>query len=69
VTHEEEIVTGYLKAILAFVALLVTNIATDLTTGNEPWPSDGGEWARWLLTIVLGTWLVYQVPNTPSAKV
>lgn len=53
----------YTKAILAFISLVVTNIAADLTAGNEPWPQSGGEWARWLLTIILGTWLVYQLPN------
>ncbi|QEA10796.1 holin [Mycobacterium phage Weirdo19] len=60
--------SAYLKAILAFVSLLVTNIAADLTAGGQPWPTDGGEWARWLLTITLGTWLVYQLPNSAHPR-
>lgn len=53
---------GALKAIGAFVFLLITNVATNLTTGGEAWPTDGGQWARWGLTTVLGTWLVYALP-------
>lgn len=53
----------YWKAILAFLGLLATNAATDLMQSGEPWPADGGEILRWLISIVAGTWLVYQVPG------
>lgn len=59
--------SSYTKAILAFFALLLTNVATQLTTVGVPWPVTGSEWARFLVSTTLGTWLVYQVPNRPAA--
>ena len=56
----------YTKSILAFIALFVTNVATQLTTTGVPWPVTGGEWARFVVTTGLGTWLVYQIPNRPT---
>lgn len=53
----------YLKAILAFLSLFATNVATQLTMSGVPWPVDIGQWARFVFTTLLGTWLVYQVPN------
>ncbi|MCV7255703.1 hypothetical protein H7J86_26410 [Mycobacterium hackensackense] len=50
------------KSILAFLALFTTNVAVQLTTVGVPWPVDGGQWARFLLTTALGTWLVWQGP-------
>ena len=59
----------YVKSILAFLALVLTNVATQLTTTGTAWPTDGGEWVRFAVTTVLGTWLVYQVPNRTSDPV
>lgn len=59
----------YTKAILAFISLLATNVATELTQDGVVFPSDGGEWARWLVSILGGTWLVYQLPNARSTTV
>lgn len=57
------------KAILAFGALLATNVATQLTTASAPWPTDGGEWLRFALTTAGGTWLVWQGPrNKPKRR-
>lgn len=50
------------KALLAFLGILVTNAFADLQSGR-PWPENGGEWLRWGLTIVGGTYLVYRIPN------
>jgi hypothetical protein len=52
------------KSVLAFLGLLATNIATELMQHDTAWPTNGGEWARWVLTIVLGTLGVYSLPNT-----
>ncbi len=60
--------SAYVKAITAFLALLLTNIAADLTAGGQPWPTTGGEWVRWFVTITLGTWLVYQLPNSQQQR-
>ncbi|UOW93097.1 hypothetical protein SEA_NOSHOW_28 [Mycobacterium phage NoShow] len=54
---------AYTKAILAFLSLLATNVATEVTQDGVVFPTDGGEWARWAISIIGGTWLVYQLPN------
>jgi hypothetical protein len=59
---------SYLKAVLAFLSLLATNVATNLTTNSEAWPTNVHEWVRWTVTIVLGTWLVWQVPNRDTGR-
>lgn len=59
--------TGYWKSILAFFALVLTNVAMQLTTTGVPWPTSGGEWTRFGLTTLLGTWLVYQGPRNKTA--
>lgn len=50
------------KAVLAFLAIVATNAFADLHSGR-PWPEDGGEWLRWALTIIVGTYAVYRIPN------
>lgn len=57
-------VSEYWKSILAFLGLVATNAAASLMQYEVPWPLTGGDWARWLVSIVAGTWLVYRVPNT-----
>lgn len=59
---------AYAKTIFAFLALLVSNAVASLMQSGEPWPTDGGQWARWGLTIVLGTLGVYGIPNTTTSS-
>lgn len=49
------------KAIMAFIALLVTNAVTDLMQDGHPFPTNWGDGARWLLSIALSTAAVYGV--------
>lgn len=56
----------YWKSILAFAGLVATNASASLMQTGEPWPTDGGQWARWAVTTVAGTWLVYQKRNAPK---
>lgn len=57
------------KSLLAFGVLFISNVATQLTTVGVPWPVDGGQWARFLLTTALGTYVVWQGPsNKPRTK-
>lgn len=64
-----ELLRPYWKAALAFGALFGTNVATQLTTSGVPWPTNGGEWVRFLGTTAAGTYLVYQGPrNQPAGK-
>jgi hypothetical protein len=57
----------YSKAIMAFLGLLATNVAADVMGGgDEWWPATWGEGVRWLVTMLAGTWLVYQIPNRPQ---
>lgn len=59
--------SAYMKAILAFVGLLVTNVYTELQTGDQPWPTTVAEWVRWVVTVVGGTAVVYFGPaNKPQ---
>lgn len=51
------------KSLLAFGVLFLTNVATQLTTVGVPWPVDGGQWTRFLLTTALGTYIVWQGPS------
>ena len=56
----------YWKAICAFLALLVTNVATRWVINNEPLPITGKDWVAFAVTTVGGTWLVYQKANAPA---
>lgn len=58
--------SAYWKSILAFVSLFVTNVYTELQTGDEPWPTTASDWVRWVVTILAGTAVVYSVPNKPQ---
>lgn len=56
----------YWKSILAFVSLVITNVAVALVQSGQPWPSTVQEWAVFGVTTTLGTWLVYQKRNAPG---
>lgn len=53
------------KAVLAFLALLATNVATALVTNGQPLPQSREAWLTFIVTIVGGTWLVFQKRNGP----
>lgn len=55
-----------LKAILAFVSLVVTNLAVALVQSGQPWPTSTKDWGVLVITTALGTWLVWQSPNQTS---
>ena len=57
----------YWKAILAFLSLLVTNVATRWVINGEPLPAAGRDWVAFAVTTIGGTWLVYQKANAPAA--
>lgn len=59
----------YWKALLAFLSLFATNLAADWMTNGQPWPEDGGQLTRWILSIGVGTWLVYQKANARTVPV
>lgn len=48
------------KSVLAFLALLATNVATRWVTNGEPLPESGADWAAFAVTTVGGTWLVFR---------
>lgn len=61
------------KAVLAFLGLVVTNAVADLMQDGHPFPTNWGDAARWLLTIVVATAGVYGVKPgkgivTPAAR-
>lgn len=58
----------YWKSILAFLSLFATNLAADWMSNGQPWPEDGGQAARWILSICVGTWLVYQKANANTVR-
>lgn len=57
------VVAPYWKAVLAFLSLVVTNLAIALVQSGQPWPTNLKGWATLAVTTVLGTWLVYQKGN------
>lgn len=59
----------YWKSICAFVVLVATNATTDLMQDGNPWPSTGAEWARWAVSILGGTLLVYGKRNLDKKPV
>lgn len=58
----------YRKSILAFLGLLVTNVSTELMKNGTVVPTTVGDGLRWAITMIAGTWLVYQVPNDTSKQ-
>lgn len=58
----------YWKSILAFLSLVVTNVAYALVQSGQAWPATGKEWAVFAATTVLGTWLVFQKSNAPKTQ-
>ena len=54
------------KAVLAFLALLLTNVFTRLITNGEPIPADTKGWLVFGITTLGGTWLVWQKTNGPK---
>jgi hypothetical protein len=49
------------KAIFVFLGSLVTNVATDLMQDGHPFPTNWGDAARWLISIVALTLGTYQI--------
>jgi len=56
----------YVKSILAFVALVVTNLVANYVNSGTATPQDASEWVTAVLTTVAGTFAVYQWPNKPA---
>lgn len=54
------------KSVVAFLALLATNVAYALVQSGQPWPATGKEWGVFAITTLGGTWLVYQKGNGPK---
>ena len=59
-------ITSVAKAIAAFILPLIINMIMDLVNGNQPWPQNGNEWLRYLLSSVVTAVGVYGVPNTTN---
>lgn len=55
----------YWKSILAFLSLLITNVATIWVTNGTPLPHTSTEWVTFAVTTIGGTWLVFQKSNAP----
>lgn len=55
--------SAYIKAILAFVSVVLTNLVANFANSSTPVPQTGGEWLTLVVTTLLGTWAVYQFPN------
>ncbi len=58
----------YWKSILAFVALLVTNLSANIANSGTLTPQTTGEWLTLLLTTVAGTFAVYAKRNEPTVR-
>jgi uncharacterized membrane protein YphA (DoxX/SURF4 family) len=64
----------YVKAILAFASLVITNLLTNYASNGTPLPlTDDGQlsWGTLLInlaTTAAGTFSVYQWPNKPTGK-
>lgn len=54
------------KSILAFLALLATNVATRWVTLGEPLPESLKDWGAFAVTTIGGTWLVWKNANGPK---
>lgn len=61
----------YAKAVAAFVAGVIANMATDLVNGTAPWPQTGAEWSRYLITSFGAAIGAYAIRNkiTPEQAV
>lgn len=55
-----------IKSVLTFLGMVITNAAVDLMQSGKPWPETPADWLRWAVSILLVTWIVYQVPNGPK---
>lgn len=65
VDHAAEVVSYHAKSIMAFLALLVTNMAAEVASTGQPWPSDTAGWMTLLGTTIGGTLLVWAKSNGP----
>ena len=54
------------KSVAAFAALLLTNVFTRLVTNGEALPTDTKGWLTFGITVIGGTWLVWQKQNGPK---
>lgn len=52
----------YLKALAGFLCAVATNAVMDLQHNGHPFPTDWGSGLRWLGSIAVTTYAVYQVP-------
>jgi hypothetical protein len=59
--------SAYLKAVLAFVSVVVTNLLANFANSSTPAPQTAGEWITLLVTTLVGTAAVYVVPNKPAS--
>lgn len=55
----------YWKSILAFVALIVTNLSANVANSDVLAPQTLAEWLVLVGTTVVGTFAVYQKANEP----
>jgi hypothetical protein len=58
---------SYWKSILAFLALVATNLSANVANSGDVAPQTAGEWVTLLVTTVVGTALVYAKKNEGAA--
>jgi hypothetical protein len=58
----------YVKSVLAFLSLVVTNLVANYVNSGTPTPQTAGEWLTAVLTTAAGTFAVYQWPNKPAEQ-
>ena len=58
--------SAYAKAILAFIAVALTNFVANFANSGTPAPQTVGEWVTLVVTTLVSTAAVYVVPNKPA---
>lgn len=58
----------YWKALLAFLALVATNLLTTLSATGAVWPDTTHGWVTLVGTTVVGTFAVWAKGNTAAGK-
>ena len=56
------------KSIVAFLALLATNLVNEVVTTGTPWPVDWQGWLTLLVTTLGGTMMVWYKTNGPKPR-
>ena len=59
---------AYWKSVMAFVALVATNLVANVANSGNPAPQTLAEWLTLLGTTVVGTWAVYRKRNDGSVE-